>query len=154
MTKYWSFSFNISPSNEYSGLISFPMDWLDLLEIQGTLKSLLQHHSSKAWVLWCSAFLSLISTPPMEGTIYAFLFIYLMRSLQNKLKLTSFNQWIRKNSRGWWKWNWTISNFWTTICKSSVWKQILFLSNLCYVYKPITYNVYSNNIYKIAFLLE
>ena len=54
--KYWSFSFNISPSNEYSGLISFRMDWLDLLEVQGTLKSLLQHRSSKASILWCSAF--------------------------------------------------------------------------------------------------
>ena len=54
--KYWSFSFNISPSNEYPGLISFRMDWLDLLAIQGTLKSLLQHHSSKASTLWCSAF--------------------------------------------------------------------------------------------------
>ena len=54
--KYWSFSFNISPSNEYSGLISFRMDWLDLLAVQGTLKSLLQHHSSKASILWHSAF--------------------------------------------------------------------------------------------------
>ena len=54
--KYWSFSFNISPSNEHSGLISFRMDWLDLLAVQGTLKSLLQHHSSKASVLWGSAF--------------------------------------------------------------------------------------------------
>ena len=53
---YWSFTFTISPSNEYSGLISFMMDWLDLLAVQGTLKSLLQHHSSKASVLWCSAF--------------------------------------------------------------------------------------------------
>ena len=53
---YWSFSFNISPSNEYSGLISFRMDWLDLLAVQGTLKSLLQHHSSKASILWYSAF--------------------------------------------------------------------------------------------------
>ena len=52
----WSFSFNISPSNEYLGLISFRMDWLDLLAVQGTLKSLLQHHSSKASILWCSAF--------------------------------------------------------------------------------------------------
>ena len=54
--KYWSFSFSISPSNEYSGLISFRMDWLDLLAVQGTLKSLLQHHSSKASILRCSAF--------------------------------------------------------------------------------------------------
>ena len=54
--KFWSFSFNISPSNEYSGLISFRIDWLDLFAIQGTLKSLLQHHSSKASILRCSAF--------------------------------------------------------------------------------------------------
>ena len=54
--KYWSFSFSISPSNEYSGLISFRMDWLDLLAVQGTLKSLLHHHSSKASILWHSAF--------------------------------------------------------------------------------------------------
>ena len=54
--KYWSFSFSSSPSSEYSGLISFRMDWLDLLAVQGTLKSLLQHHSSKASILWCSAF--------------------------------------------------------------------------------------------------
>ena len=54
--KYWSFSFNISPSNGYSGLISFRMDWLDLLAVQGTLKSLLQHHQSKASILQCSAF--------------------------------------------------------------------------------------------------
>ena len=54
--KYWSFNFNISPSNEYSGLISFRMDWLDLFAVQGTLKSLLQHHSSKALILQHSAF--------------------------------------------------------------------------------------------------
>ena len=54
--KYWRFSFNISPSNEHPGLISFRMDWLDLLAVQGTLKSLLQHHSSKASILLCSAF--------------------------------------------------------------------------------------------------
>ena len=53
---YWSFSFNISPSNEHPGLIFFIMDWLDLLAVQGTLKSLLQHHSSKASILWHSAF--------------------------------------------------------------------------------------------------
>ena len=54
--KYWSFSFSISPSNEYSGLISFRMDWLDLLTVQGTLKSILLHHSSKASILQCLAF--------------------------------------------------------------------------------------------------
>ena len=54
--KYWSFSLSISPSNEHPGLISYRMDWLDLLAVQGTLKSLLQHHSSKAFVLWHSAF--------------------------------------------------------------------------------------------------
>ena len=54
--KYWSFSFSISPSNEYSGLISFRIDWFDLLEVQGTLKSLLQHHSSKASIIQCLAF--------------------------------------------------------------------------------------------------
>ena len=56
--KYWSFSFSISPSNEHPGLISFRMDWLDLLAVQGTLKSLLQHHSSKVPSLWCSVSLS------------------------------------------------------------------------------------------------
>ena len=54
--KYWSFSFSISPSNEYSGLISFRMDWLDLHAVQGPLRSLLQHHSSKSSILWCSTF--------------------------------------------------------------------------------------------------
>ena len=53
--KYWSFSFSISPSNEYSGLISFRIDWFDLLAVQGTLQSLLQYHSSKTSILWCSA---------------------------------------------------------------------------------------------------
>ena len=64
--KYWSFSFSISPSNEYSGLISFRMDWLDLLAVQGTLKSLLQYHSSKASILQCSAcFIVQLSHPYM-----------------------------------------------------------------------------------------
>ena len=70
--KHWSFSFNISPFNEYSELISFRMDWLDLLAVQGTLKSLLQHHSSKASILWCSAlFIVQLSHPYMttEKTI-------------------------------------------------------------------------------------
>ena len=64
--KYWSFSFNISPSNEDPGLISFRMDWLDLLAVQGALKSLLQHYSSKASILWCSAvFIVQLSHPYM-----------------------------------------------------------------------------------------
>jgi len=66
--KYWSFSFSISPSNEYSGLISFMMDWFDLLAVQGTLKSLLQHHSSKASILWCSAFFMVQLSHPYMTT--------------------------------------------------------------------------------------
>ena len=66
--KYWSFSFDISPPNEYSGLISFTMDWLDLLAIQGTLKSLLQHHSLKASVLRCSAFFMVQLSHPYMTT--------------------------------------------------------------------------------------
>ena len=66
--KYWSFSFSISPSNEYSGLISFRMDWLDLLVVQGTLKSLLQHHSSKASVLRRSAFFIIQLSHPCMTT--------------------------------------------------------------------------------------
>ena len=66
--KYWRFSFSISPSNEYSGLIYFRMDWLDLLEVQGTLKSLLQHHDLKALILWLSAFFIIqISHPCMTA---------------------------------------------------------------------------------------
>ena len=65
---YWSFSFSISPSIEYSGLISFRMDWLDLLAVQGTLKSLLQHHSSKALILQCSAFFMIQLSHPYMTT--------------------------------------------------------------------------------------
>ena len=68
--KYWSFSFSISPSYEYSGLISFRIDWLDLLAVQGTLKSLLQHHSSKASVLWCSVFFMVQLSRPHMTTYY------------------------------------------------------------------------------------
>ena len=66
--KYWSFSFNISPSNEHPGLISFRMDWLDLLAVQGTLKSLLQHHSSKASILLHSAFFTVQLSHPYMTT--------------------------------------------------------------------------------------
>ena len=65
---YWSFSFSISPSNEYAGLISFRMDWLDLLAVQGTLKSLLKHHSSKASILRCSAFFTVQFSRPYMTT--------------------------------------------------------------------------------------
>ena len=66
--KYWSFSFSISPSNEYSGLISFRSDWLDLLAVQGPLKSLLQHHSSKASIIWGSAFFKAKFSHPLVTT--------------------------------------------------------------------------------------
>ena len=66
--KYWSFSFSISPSSEYPGLISFRMDWLDLLAVRGTLKSLLQHHSSKASILWHSAFFTVLLSHPYMTT--------------------------------------------------------------------------------------
>ena len=66
--KYWSFSFNISHSNEHPGLMCFRMDWLDLLAVQGTLKSLLQHHSSKALILWCSAFFTVELSHPYVTT--------------------------------------------------------------------------------------
>ena len=66
--KYWSFTFNISPSNEHPGLISFRTDWLDLLTVQGTLKSLLQHHSSKAPILRCSAFYTVQLSHPYMTT--------------------------------------------------------------------------------------
>ena len=66
--KYWSFSFNISPSSEHPGLISYRMDWLDLLAVQGTLKSILQHHSSKASILWCSAFFTVQLSHPYMTT--------------------------------------------------------------------------------------
>ena len=66
--KYWSFSFSVSPSNKYSGLISFRMDWFDLLAVQGTLKSLLQHHCSKASVLQCSAFFMVQLSHPYMTT--------------------------------------------------------------------------------------
>ena len=68
VAKVWSFSFNVSPSSEYPGLISFRMDWLDLLAVQGTLKSLLQHHSSKASIFQCSAFFTVQLSHPYMTT--------------------------------------------------------------------------------------
>ena len=72
--KYWSFSFSVSPSNEHSGLISFTMDWLDLLAVQGTLRSLLQHHSSKTSILQCSTFLTIQLS--LKWCIYMHIYIY------------------------------------------------------------------------------
>ena len=75
--KYWSFSFSVRPSNELSGLISFRMDWLDLFAVQGTLKSLLQHHSSKASILQCSAFFIAQLSHPHMTTGKTYLWLYL-----------------------------------------------------------------------------
>ena len=95
--KYWSFSFNISPSNEHPGLISFRMDWLDHLEVQGTLKSLLQHHSSKASILWLSAFFTVqLSHPYMTTgktialTRWTFVVVCICQSQTVYLSLPSF----------------------------------------------------------------
>ena len=93
--KYWSFSFSISPSNEYSGLISFRMDWLDLYAVQGTLKSLLQHHSLKASILWLSAFFIVQLSHPYltTGKTIALTFVGKLTSLLfnmlSKLVITS-----------------------------------------------------------------
>ena len=97
--KYWSFSLSISPSNEHPGLISFRMDWLDLLAVQGTLRSLLQHHSSKASILRCSAFFTVqLSHPYMTTgktialTIWTFVgkVMSLPFNMLSKLVITSF----------------------------------------------------------------
>ena len=99
--KYWSFSFSINPSNEYSGLIFFRIDWLDLLEVQGTLKNLLQHHSAKASILWCSAFFIVqLSHPYMTtgktialsrwtfvGEVVSRLFMFLSLRYANRIQL-------------------------------------------------------------------
>ena len=103
--KHCSFSFNISPSNEYSGLISFRMDWLDLLAVQGTLKNLLQHHSLKASILWCSAFFILQFSHPymttgktialtrktFAGKVISLLFIMLSRLVITSKEQASFS---------------------------------------------------------------
>ena len=97
--KYWSFSLSISPSNEHPGLVSFRKDWLDLLAVQGTLKSLLQHHSSKASILWCSAFFTVqLSHPGMTAgktialTRWTFVgkVISLLFNMLSKLVITFF----------------------------------------------------------------
>ena len=90
--KYWSFSFSIGPLNEYSGLISLRMDWLDLLVVQGTLKNLLQHHSSKASILWHSAFYIVQLSHPYMTTgktiaLIRWTFVSKVMSLQGKLEV-------------------------------------------------------------------
>ena len=97
--KYWSFRFSISPSHEYSGLISFRMNWLDLLAVQGTLKSLLQHHSSKASILWCSAFFIVQLSDPymtngkpiaLTGWTFVSRVMSLLSNMLSRLVITSF----------------------------------------------------------------
>ena len=106
--KYWSFSFSISPSNEYLGIISLKMDWLDLLAVQGTLKSLLQHHSSKASILWHSAFFIVQLSHPylttgkyiwtFVGNVSAFWYaVQVCHSFSSK-EQTSFNLWLQSPS--------------------------------------------------------
>ena len=93
--KYWSFSFSLSPFNEYSGLISFRMDWLDLLEVQGPLKTLLQHHSSKASILQCSAFFIVQLSHPIaltRQTLVGKVVSLLFRALE-RLKKTHILMW-------------------------------------------------------------
>ena len=82
--EYWSFSLSISPSNEHPGLISFRNDWLDLLAVQGTLKSLLQHHSSKASILWCSVFFMVqLSHPYLTSSLMEYIEISFSKLLLN-----------------------------------------------------------------------
>ena len=93
--KHWSFSFNINPSSEYSGLISFRMDWLDLLAVQGTLKSLLQYHSPKASILQHSAFFIVQLSHPYMTTVYPYLFLstfYLISQIcQSRIEVSHHN---------------------------------------------------------------
>ena len=90
-SKYWSFSFSISTSNGYSGLISFRIDWLDLLAIQGILKSLLQHHSSKASILWHSAFFIIqLSHPNISMNVNFSLLCVQAKNLEDILSHTKF----------------------------------------------------------------
>ena len=86
--KDWSFSFSIIPSKEHPGLISFRMDWLDLLEVPGTLKSLLQHHSSKASILWCSAFFTIYQgqLKSRRTTVYS----HLLEHARNSISIMIF----------------------------------------------------------------
>ena len=92
--KYWSFSFNISPSNEYSGLISFRMEWLDLLAVRGTLKSLLQLYSSKASILWLSAFFTVqLSHPYMTTGKWQPTLVFLSGKLHAQQSWVGYSPW-------------------------------------------------------------
>ena len=100
--KYWSFSFNISTSKEHPGLISFRMDWLDLVAVQGTLESLLQHHSSKASILWCSAFFTVQLSHPyiITGktiTLTRRTFVGKVMSLLFNMRFTTLKSWQQPN---------------------------------------------------------
>ena len=94
-TRYWSFSFSISPSNDYSGLTTVKIDWLDILAVQGTLKSLLQHHTSKALILQHSAFFIVQLSHPYMTTVYPYLFLstfYLIsQSCQSRIEVSHHN---------------------------------------------------------------
>ena len=124
--KYWSFSFSISPSNEYSGLISFRTDWLDLLAVQGTLKSLPQHHSSKASILWCSAFFIV-----QQLTIYYLLKrCHVSGTAPAEIIVCSSP---KNNGNNWWRSNW-LKKEWsnrTSVASKSLWKvrKFFFLYN-------------------------
>ena len=124
--KYWSFSFSISPSNEHPGLISFRMDWLDLLAVQGTLKSLLQHHSSKASILWRSAFFTVQLSYPYMTTgkttaLTRWTFVgKVMSLLLNMLSRILLVELVHQPTLGfcWETYNLPVSNFWLIITRS------------------------------------
>ena len=102
--KYWSFSLNISPSNDYLGLISFRMDWLDLLAVQGSLKSLLQHHSSKRSIIWCSAFFTVQLSHPYMTTGKTIALT--IQTFLGKVMSLLFNMLSRfVEVKGWVRWN-------------------------------------------------
>ena len=96
--KYWSLSYSIIPSNEYSGLLSFRMDWLDLLAVQGTLKSLLQHHSSKASILWCSAFFIVQLSHPYWRRHWHPTPVFLPGESHGQRSLAGYSPWGHKES--------------------------------------------------------
>ena len=98
--EFWSFSFSISPSNEYSGLISFRIDWLDLLAVQGTLKSLLQHHNSKASVLQCSAFFIVQLSHPYMTTGKTIALTRQTFTIEKNLYISGCEQWKSLLSKG------------------------------------------------------